>query len=121
MSEPEHRSSWTFLLVGLVVLVALAAPVAFLPIVGCPECTGQRIYAVQAGDTLSGISVKIYGSPRYVEKIHEANRDILNDPRMLSLGMKLVIPYVFPCHRCHDVRRLTLLNKWLKGREPRPG
>lgn len=53
---------------------------------------GERLYSVQPGDTLSGISVKVYNTSRYVDKIHEANRERLEDPSMLYVGMKLVMP-----------------------------
>jgi nucleoid-associated protein YgaU len=53
---------------------------------------GERFYTVQAGDTLSGISVKVYNTSRYVEKIHDANKERLEDPSMLYVGMKLVMP-----------------------------
>jgi nucleoid-associated protein YgaU len=53
---------------------------------------GERLYTVQAGDTLSGISVKVYNTSRYVEKIHDANKERLEDPSMLYVGMKLVMP-----------------------------
>jgi hypothetical protein len=39
MSDPQRRSLWTFLLVGLVVLLGLATPFIFLvPIAWCPDC-----------------------------------------------------------------------------------
>jgi len=53
---------------------------------------GERLYTVQTGDTLSGISVKVYNTSRYVEKIHDANKERLEDPSMLYVGMKLVMP-----------------------------
>jgi nucleoid-associated protein YgaU len=53
---------------------------------------GERLYTVQAGDTLSGISVKVYNTSRHVEKIHDANKERLEDPSMLHVGMKLVMP-----------------------------
>ncbi|HLF94714.1 MAG TPA: LysM peptidoglycan-binding domain-containing protein [Planctomycetota bacterium] len=51
---------------------------------------GNRIYTVQAGDSLSAISVRVYNTSRYVEKIVDANR--IADPSMLYVGMKLVMP-----------------------------
>ncbi len=52
----------------------------------------QWFYIVRKGDTLSKISKKYYGSPNKWYKIYEANRDLLDDPDMLKLGMKLRIP-----------------------------
>ncbi len=42
MSEPDRRSSWTFLLVGLALLVVVPAVViGFVPIAECPNCNGK--------------------------------------------------------------------------------
>ncbi len=51
---------------------------------------GQRTYTVQPGDTLSGISTKIYNTSRYVGEICAANR--IGDPSTLYVGAKLVLP-----------------------------
>jgi nucleoid-associated protein YgaU len=50
------------------------------------------IYRVRADDTLSGISNKVYGNPNDWPRIFEANRDLLQTPDDLALGMSLVIP-----------------------------
>jgi nucleoid-associated protein YgaU len=52
----------------------------------------QKIYTVQASDTLSGISTKVYGTSRHYRKIHEANKDVIDDPNTLQVGAKLVMP-----------------------------
>ncbi|WP_417847924.1 LysM peptidoglycan-binding domain-containing protein [Thalassoglobus sp.] len=53
---------------------------------------GARTYRVQPGDTLSGISMKTFGSySRYLD-IYEANKDQLNSPDDLRLGQELRIP-----------------------------
>ncbi len=52
----------------------------------------QRFYIVQKGDTLSAISQKYYGSPRYWQKIFSANRNVLQNPDRLTPGTRLVIP-----------------------------
>ena len=49
-------------------------------------------HTVQAGDTLSSISRKYYGTPNRWRDIYEANRDILPNERSLKLGQKLRIP-----------------------------
>ncbi|GAB4526986.1 MAG: hypothetical protein Kow0063_01820 [Anaerolineae bacterium] len=49
-------------------------------------------YAVQPGDTLWLISVKIYGTGSLWNIIFEANRDILDDPSRLRPGQVLKIP-----------------------------
>lgn len=51
-----------------------------------------RIYVVQPGDTLSGISKKLYNTVRHTDKIFEANRDKLENPHDLRVGMKLALP-----------------------------
>lgn len=53
---------------------------------------GQKVYTVQAGDTLSGISTKVYNTSRYVQQIYEANRDRMADPSTLYVGAKLTMP-----------------------------
>lgn len=50
------------------------------------------IYRVRADDTLSGISNKVYGNPNDWRRIFEANRQLLQTPDDLALGMSLVIP-----------------------------
>jgi nucleoid-associated protein YgaU len=52
----------------------------------------QRFYIVHKGDMLSTISQKMYGTTKNVNKIFEANRDIIKDKNRLKPGMKLVIP-----------------------------
>jgi nucleoid-associated protein YgaU len=52
----------------------------------------SRFHVVQKGDTLSGISVKYYGSSRYWQKILNANRDNIRDPNRLIPGSRLAIP-----------------------------
>jgi chromosome segregation ATPase len=57
-----------------------------------PATPPDRIYTVAAGDTLSKISKKYYGSSEHWNEILEANRDVIRDPRSLTLGSKLKIP-----------------------------
>jgi nucleoid-associated protein YgaU len=52
----------------------------------------QKIYTVQSGDTLSGISSKVYNTSRHYQKIYEANKDVIADPNTLQVGSKLVMP-----------------------------
>ena len=56
--------------------------------------TGQNtmFHVVQKGDTLSAISQKYYGTPRYWQKILAANDKILKDPDRLVPGTRLLIP-----------------------------
>jgi len=52
----------------------------------------KRIYEVVSGDTLGAISQKFYGKASDYMKIFEANRDILDNPDLIKVGQKLVIP-----------------------------
>lgn len=52
----------------------------------------KRSYTVQAGDTLSEISSKFYGTSTNTQKIYEANKDKMKDASQIRSGMILVIP-----------------------------
>lgn len=54
--------------------------------------TGQQSYTVQAGDTLSRISTRVYGVSNRWQEIFEANRDQLPSPNALKPGQVLRIP-----------------------------
>ena len=58
------------------------------PVVG----TGTLEYEVRSGDTLSDISLAVFGSATRWKEILEANRDKLQRPESLQVGMKLKIP-----------------------------
>jgi nucleoid-associated protein YgaU len=50
-------------------------------------------YRVQAGDTLSGIAIRLYGNSSRWQRIYELNKDAIgNDPGRLKLGTVLVLP-----------------------------
>jgi nucleoid-associated protein YgaU len=66
------------------------APVA--PKTALETVGNQKVYTVQAGDTLSGISTKVYNTSRHYQKIYEANKDQIGDPNTLQVGAKLVMP-----------------------------
>jgi LysM repeat protein len=69
-------------------------------------------YTVVQGDTLYGISVKVFGTPRYYERIFEENRDRISDPNTLQIGLNLKMP---------DVPSKTGgAGSGVKGREPGP-
>jgi nucleoid-associated protein YgaU len=51
------------------------------------------LYTVGAGDVLSTISQKVYGTSKSWKKIHDANRDVIgDDPDKLKVGSRLRIP-----------------------------
>lgn len=54
--------------------------------------SGQQSYTVQAGDTLTRISSKVYGESGRWTEIFEANRDLLPSPNALKPGQVLRIP-----------------------------
>ena len=52
-----------------------------------------KVYVVQKGDTLIGISRRIYGDATMYRKIYDANTDILSTPNSaLRVGQKLRLP-----------------------------
>lgn len=51
-----------------------------------------KVYMVRKGDTLSGISQKMYGRASNWRKIYEANRSRIPNMNVLSPGIELVIP-----------------------------
>jgi nucleoid-associated protein YgaU len=52
----------------------------------------EKTYEVKAGDTLSKIAKREYGSADEWNRIFEANKDILKDPNKIYPGQKLRIP-----------------------------
>jgi len=88
-SRPEKKEE--------TVAVKPADPAITVPVVAekkpAVETVGnQKIYTVQSGDTLSGISSKVYNTSRHYQKIYEANKDVIADPNTLQVGSKLVMP-----------------------------
>lgn len=62
---------------------------------------GPRTYVVQPGDTLSKVSVDMYGSdlggkPTTVQALFDANKDKLDSTNPMIVGQKLVIPELTP-------------------------
>jgi nucleoid-associated protein YgaU len=51
-----------------------------------------QTYVVQAGDSLSAISEKIYGDAKHWTTIFEHNKDKISDPDVIHPGQELVIP-----------------------------
>ena len=56
------------------------------------ESGAGRTYTVQAGDTLSRVSTRVYGTPSRWAEIFAANRDQLPSPDALKPGQVLRIP-----------------------------
>lgn len=57
-----------------------------------PPPSAERVHTVQAGETLSSISQRYYGSVRYTDFLFNANRDQLRSPDDLRLGQELRVP-----------------------------
>jgi nucleoid-associated protein YgaU len=53
-----------------------------------------KTYTVAPGDTLYGISQKVLGSTRHVNRILEMNKDRIKDPNTLQVGINLRMPEV---------------------------
>jgi LysM repeat protein len=59
------------------------------------KLNGQpKEYTVSAGDTLSKISKRFYGSSKYYKAIYKANQDRMRSESDLKIGMTLKIPQV---------------------------
>lgn len=52
----------------------------------------ESTYVVKAGDTLSKISQHFYGNTGGFRKIFDANKEVLTNPNMISVGQELKIP-----------------------------
>ncbi len=57
-----------------------------------PKIKTNRFHIAQRGETLSGISQKLYGTSKLWPKILQANSERLSSPEKLQPGMYLVIP-----------------------------
>ncbi len=64
---------------------------------------GSSIHVIQAGDTLSSISRRYYGSLKYWPQLREANRDVLGGSDRLIKGRTLRIP---PLDALPDAQRV---------------
>ncbi|MEM6392573.1 MAG: LysM peptidoglycan-binding domain-containing protein, partial [Planctomycetota bacterium] len=57
--------------------------------------TGGRTYTVRAGDSLTLISQRVYGSARFFTRIHAANRQLIGaSPDNIREGMVLDLPVI---------------------------
>lgn len=54
--------------------------------------SAPQTYVVQAGDSLSAISEKVYGDASHWKTIFEHNKDKIDDPDVIQPGQELVIP-----------------------------
>jgi nucleoid-associated protein YgaU len=76
--------------------VVFAPPPPAVPAPAAPALTppaaGPRTHIVAPGETLSGISLRYYGSARRWAEIFEANLDTVRAPHLLRAGQRLRIP-----------------------------
>ncbi|MGQ9925789.1 MAG: LysM peptidoglycan-binding domain-containing protein [Chloroflexaceae bacterium] len=60
-----------------------------------PARATAAVYVVRAGDTLSGISLRFYGTTRFAPAIWDANFSVIgSNPNLLRPGQRLVLPRV---------------------------
>ncbi|NNA35888.1 peptidoglycan-binding protein LysM [Pseudomonas lundensis] len=57
-----------------------------------PVVAASRFVVVKKGDTLSAISLTVYGDANKYQKIFEANKPMLKDPNKIYPGQTLRIP-----------------------------
>lgn len=55
-----------------------------------PSEKEKKYYTVSAGDTLAGISYKLYDSPNYISEIMRLNN--MDDENYIYIGQKLIVP-----------------------------
>lgn len=56
------------------------------------NASGERVYVVEAGDSLAFISLQFYGNTNNYLRIFQANRGVLSSPEKIQIGQRLVIP-----------------------------
>ena len=49
----------------------------------------QNPYLIKTGDTLGGISIKVYGQPKHWKDIYHNNRNQIHDPNLIFAGFTL--------------------------------
>ena len=57
-----------------------------------PPAAQPRTYTVQKGDSLWKIAKHVYGNGAEWKRIHEANKDTIEDPDLIQPGWVLRIP-----------------------------
>ncbi len=56
------------------------------------QASGETLYTVKAGDTLSAIAASVYGDATQYTAIFQRNRDRMTDPDLIYEGQILVLP-----------------------------
>ncbi|MEN6459703.1 MAG: LysM peptidoglycan-binding domain-containing protein [Thermoguttaceae bacterium] len=57
-----------------------------------PSKSPLRRHRIVDGDTLTGLAERLLGSSERAKEIFAANRDVLDDPNLLPIGVELKIP-----------------------------
>ena len=57
-----------------------------------PAKAEEQTYTVKKGDSLSKIAKRVYGDAQQWRKIHEANRDIIDNPDLIHPVQVLKLP-----------------------------
>jgi nucleoid-associated protein YgaU len=63
-----------------------------VPVEQQPTAESAKKYTVVAGDSLSEIARREYGSANEWQRIYEANKDIIKNPDLIYPGQQLTIP-----------------------------
>jgi nucleoid-associated protein YgaU len=70
-----------------------SSPASGLPMAAAVvSSAAPSTYTIRDGDDLTSIATRLYGHPGAAEAIWSANRDRLNDPAVLPIGLSLRIP-----------------------------
>jgi hypothetical protein len=78
----------TYLILAAVISISIPTPV-ILTVAAAAE---QAEHTILAGDDLHLLAGYYYQDPRRWMVIHDANRDLLKDPSVISPGTVLMIP-----------------------------
>jgi phage tail protein X len=62
-----------------------------LPVV-VPNDMAARSHEVVDGDTLATLATRYFGDAAHAQEIYDANRDVLANPNLLPIGVKLKLP-----------------------------
>jgi nucleoid-associated protein YgaU len=66
-------------------------PISAMPKVA-RSADGPKSHKIVDGDTLGNLAARYLGSANRANEIFEANRDVLSDPELLTIGVELHIP-----------------------------
>jgi len=63
-----------------------------ITVTGAATLVAAKFVVVEKGDTLSAISLRVYGDANKYQKIFDANKPMLKDPNKIYPGQSLRIP-----------------------------